>query len=213
METWAFATRVFNISLLGIQAWRLLVNPDKLVSKVFNAWYYPSKSLLTAKVGSSPSYIWRRVLEALIKQGISCRIGNGKSLIIINTPWLSDTNDRYIQSSNEALLNQKVSSFMVTGERMWYRDLICDIFNDQDVEHILSIPLRDEDTYNWYWTREKMGVYSVKSTYAVLQEAMTNRQEHDSFWKKLWNLKIPVKVNNFLWRAASNCFPYKRSLT
>lgn len=62
----------FNLALLGKQAWRLLFNPEKLVSKVFKARYYPSESFLTAKIGSSPCYIWRSVFEdqGLIKQSI-----------------------------------------------------------------------------------------------------------------------------------------------
>lgn len=49
--------RDFNIALLGKQAWRLLVHPDKLMSRVFQARYYHSQSFLTAKLGSNPSYI------------------------------------------------------------------------------------------------------------------------------------------------------------
>lgn len=35
---------------------------------------------------------------------------------------------------------------------------------------------------------------------------------NSGFWKKLWNLKIPNKVKNFLWRALSNCLPSKNLL-
>lgn len=58
--------RDFNIALLGKQAWRLMVHPEKLVSRIFKARYYPSDSFLTAKLGSNPSYIWRSVLKLKI---------------------------------------------------------------------------------------------------------------------------------------------------
>lgn len=30
---------------------------------------------------------------------------------------------------------------------------------------------------------------------------------NSGFWRQLWNLKIPLKVKHFLWRAASGCLP------
>lgn len=56
--------RDFNIALLGKQIWRLLQYPDRLVSKIFKARYYPQGSVLSAKTGSNPSYIWRSIIEA-----------------------------------------------------------------------------------------------------------------------------------------------------
>lgn len=71
--------RDFNVSLMGKQDWRLLKYPNKLVSRVYKARYYPHGSFLDNEIGSNPSYIWRSVLEsqALIKKGVSCRVGNG----------------------------------------------------------------------------------------------------------------------------------------
>lgn len=57
--------RDFNIALLGKQIWRFLVHPDKLVSRIFIARYYPSESVLTTHLGSNPSYIWRSVLAKI----------------------------------------------------------------------------------------------------------------------------------------------------
>lgn len=76
---------------------------------------------------------------------------------------------------------------------------------------ILSIPLGDDDNDNWYWRCEKMGLYSVKSAYLLLQDSGRSipGDNNSGFWRKLWNLKIPSKVKNFLWRAARNCLPTK----
>lgn len=43
-------------------------------------------------------------------------------------------------------------------------------FNDRDANLIVSIPIRQSDADSWYWSKEKMGVYTVKSTYETLQE-------------------------------------------
>lgn len=203
----------FNIALLGKQAWRLLTLPNKLVSRVFKARYYPNESFLTAKLGSSPSYIWRSVHAAqnLLVQGISCRVGNGREIDIVGTPWLPSVSDPYIHTFSDTLTNQKVSSLMLVGETVWDVDLILDVFDERDAELTLSIPLGENQSDNWYWRHEKMGHYSVKSAYILLQESKTivSTGDNSGFWRKLWQLKIPSKVKNFLWRAVSSCLPTK----
>ncbi|KAL8100419.1 hypothetical protein AgCh_032616 [Apium graveolens] len=139
------------------------------------------------------------------------RVGNGQSISILNDPWLPDAHDPYIHSYSEAFINQNVSSLMVTGEHVWDVELISDMFIDRDAELILSIPLDNDSANSWYWRGEKLGEYSVKSAYLLIQDSKnSNRSEDNSgFWRKLWNLKIPSKVKNFLWRAVNNCLPTK----
>ena len=87
----------FNISLLGKQAWRLILQPHSLVSQLYKARYYPSSSFLSAKIGGSPSYIWRSILAAqdLIRMGISVRVGSGETVRVIGDPWLPSA-DPYV---------------------------------------------------------------------------------------------------------------------
>lgn len=82
--------RDFNVVLLGKQGWRLLQYPEKLVSRVYKARYFPNGSFLNAKIGNNPSYIWRSVLEShvLLKQGIGYRVGKGSTINILEDPWL-----------------------------------------------------------------------------------------------------------------------------
>lgn len=47
-----------NISLLAKQGWRLLSNPDSLVSRVLKAMYYSATSFMDAPLGNNPSYLW-----------------------------------------------------------------------------------------------------------------------------------------------------------
>lgn len=90
--------RDFYIALLGKQVWRLLMFSDRLFSKVYKAGYYPHGSIIKAKVGGKPSYIWRSIVEAqaVVKQEISCRIGDGNNVSILEEPWLSNAEDPYI---------------------------------------------------------------------------------------------------------------------
>lgn len=202
--------RDFNVALLGNQGWRLLKYPDKLVSKIYKARYYPNGTYLNAKIGANPSFIWRSVLQvqALLKQGVRCRVGNGRSINVLDDPWLPSEHNPYIHSISESLRNQKVISLLDTVEGSWE---VLDLFEERDANMILSIPVNTEENDTWYWRREKMGSYSVKSAYSLLLESKTHNHTGDNsgFWRCLWNLKIPSKVKNFLWRACSNCLPTK----
>lgn len=95
----------FNVVLLGKQGWRLLTKLDSLVARIYKARYYPQENFLNAKVGGSPIFVWRSVMEArnLIKQGIACRVGNGESINMLDDPWLPDVSNPHVQSRNEAL--------------------------------------------------------------------------------------------------------------
>ncbi|XP_060968593.1 uncharacterized protein LOC133036118 [Cannabis sativa] len=50
---------------------------------------------------------------------------------------------------------------------------------------------------------------SVQSAYKFLQESKGAwcREANTDFWKRLWSLKIPPKISNFLRRAASGVLP------
>lgn len=88
---------------------------------------------------------------------------------------------------------------MITGENIWDVDLLHDLFTERYVNLILSIPLGDKVEDNWYWRQEKLGSYSVKSAYNMLQASkrINHGNDNSGFWRKWWNLKIPPKVKSF----------------
>lgn len=208
--------RNFNIALVGKQGWRLITNENSLVSKIYKARYYPNSSFLSATVGKNPSYVWRSIMEAqvLLKKGAVRRVGTGLAVSIQNDPWLPDAQDPYIHTRSEAIEGRKVADLMVTGQVEWDIDLIQDIFEQRDANLILSIPLRPNDVDIWFWNKEKLGGYTVKSAYAMLQENNTEAvSEIDTdTWKKVWSLKLPPKVKNFMWRSLTECLPTKDNL-
>lgn len=63
--------REFNISMLAKQAWRLMNNSNPLVQKLMKARYYANCDFLDAKLGISPSFMWRSIMAAqdVLRQG------------------------------------------------------------------------------------------------------------------------------------------------
>lgn len=79
--------------------------------------------------------------------------------------------------------------------RRWDIDWISDILSERDTNLILFISLNNDIEDNWYWKHEKLGIYSVKSAYFKLRETRrSNQNDNAGYWRKLLNLKIPLKV-------------------
>lgn len=95
----------FSVALLGKQGWRLVTNPNNLVARNFKAKYYLKSTFLGAKLGASPSFVWRSILEAqqLLRQGLGCRVGNGVNVSIIEDPWLPVAENPYVTTVNETI--------------------------------------------------------------------------------------------------------------
>ncbi|WOG87677.1 hypothetical protein DCAR_0206908 [Daucus carota subsp. sativus] len=206
----------FNVALLGKQGWRLVTNPTSLVARMFKAKYYPNDSFLSAKLGANPSFVWRSILAAqnILSQGMGCRVGDGKSISIVNDPWLPSSDSPYVVTESEAIQNQKVSSLMLPDVRRWDEDLVRDIFVPRDANIILATPLSEANSDIWYWRKENNGIFSIKTAYNLIQEAkpVLNHYNNPCFWKRTWNLHIPPKVKNFMWRAITGCLPTKDML-
>lgn len=46
----------FNLSMLGKQGWKLVHDPNFLLTRILNAKYFPRKGFLEAGIGHNPSY-------------------------------------------------------------------------------------------------------------------------------------------------------------
>ena len=72
--------QAFNLAMLAKQAWRILTNPSSLIACLLKARYFPTGDILSAMLGSSPSYSWRGIFNSLcvIRKGTRWCVGNGK---------------------------------------------------------------------------------------------------------------------------------------
>lgn len=63
---------------------------------------------------------------------------------------------------------------------------------------------------NWFWLFDSNGNFSVRSGYRQLQGEI--QKPHAKFWSRLWNLQLPGKVVNLVWRACRACLPTMMAL-
>ena len=64
------------------------------------------------------------------------------------------------------------------------------------------------------WSREKSGIYSVRSAYRLLSEDLYANEPGCSdtgvwklFWKRVWSIRVPHKIRQFIWRACTESLP------
>lgn len=122
----------------------------------------------------------------MLRQGVGFKVGSGESINIIEDPWLPCEHDPNVHTRHPALQGQRVSS-LKGSDNNWDIDLLRDIFEIRDVQLILTIPLNNENEDTWYWRKEKMGEYSVKSAYALLQDLKHSHGLNSNlgFWRNL----------------------------
>ncbi|XP_043814104.1 uncharacterized protein LOC122724008 [Manihot esculenta] len=200
--------RLFNLALLAKQGWRILRHPDSLMAKILKQRYFPDTDFFSAEVGGNPSQIWRSICasRSILMAGCRRRIGDGLSTRVREDPWLLDDNP-YIQS---VFLDDEIQlvADLIQGGR-WNSQFILSNFQARDVELIQQIPLSmRQQSDMWYWNQNRLGVYKVKEGYRLaIDEADHQFYLNDDMWERIWKVKVPAKVNFFIWRVLRGCLP------
>ena len=102
--------------------------------------------------------------------------------------------------------------------RSWNTGIIDGLFAPNEDDLIKRIPLAwmacaDEIFYPF----TQQGNYTCKSGYKFLKESYDGldsgeEQPDTNFWRKVWMLKGPKKIKNFIWRACKGSIPTKVNL-
>ena len=208
----------FNEALLAKQVWRFLHNKESLVYKVFKAKIFPYGTIMDARHSAHASYAWKSILNArhVITKGTRWRIGNGSTTKIWLDKWLPPSSSGKPLTPPCGLPSDAcVSSLILDTTGTWDTSLINQIFSPGDAQIIIGLVLssrRGEDKL--IWSRERCGKYSVRSAYRLLCDEMYANEPGCSdvgvwklFWKRVWSVRVPHKVRQFLWRACTESLP------
>ncbi|XP_074352648.1 putative mitochondrial protein AtMg00310 [Apium graveolens] len=161
--------RQFNVAMLGKQFWRLMTEPQSLITRLLKARYYPTVSIQEATRGHNSSYVWRSILEArdLVISGSRYKVGSGESIKVWTDPWLPDDEGPLLLApAHSELQNIMVSSLLCPENNRWDMDVLQDIFAERDIQRILRIPRGSgSNDDSWMWIDDEKGLYTVKTGY------------------------------------------------
>ncbi|XP_074290521.1 uncharacterized protein LOC141617235 [Silene latifolia] len=161
--------RLFNLALLGKQAWRLITNPTSLWTRIMKARYFPEGEFMNATLGYNPSYTWRNILEArpVLEKGLRGRIGDGMDTYIWKHAWILNSHTgRVISPCGPGNEGMRVGELLSPNGIDWDEEKLNFFFLPFERERIKNIqisPNRPSDI--WFWGLEKDGVYTVRSAY------------------------------------------------
>jgi len=142
-----------------------------LSARILKAVYFPNADFLEADLGSSPSRIWRSIIDGreVLKEGLIRRIGTGQLTSIWSMNWLPSGSLRRPIRTAHPNPPQRVSELINHSEAVWKMELLNQCFTPMDARTIASIPIctRNQDDF-WAWHPEKRGLFSVRSAYFML---------------------------------------------
>jgi len=151
-----------------------------------------------------------------LKRGLKWSIGTGETISVWNQPWLKDPiclqPITEVQTMCDALT---VGHLFKPNAKEWNENFIRYVFIVETANQILQTPhLQLVHTDKATWRLEKNGLYSVRSAYREIinsNDAMLHYRVPGN-WNKIWNLKLPPKIKNFMWRICRNCLPTRMRL-
>jgi len=147
----------------------------------------------------------------IVRGGARWTIGSGASISILNEPWL--TNGEFISSDVPGahfLHNFTINILMNLYDKSWNEQVVRQVFSVDIASKILHTPLISQvEEDRIVWKGERHGHYSVRSAYRLCVTELIDSSYlwHPGYWSGIWNLKVPPKVKNLLWRMCRGCLP------
>ena len=169
-------------------------------------------------------YAWKSILKGrdVILRGAKWRVGNRETIRLWGGKWLAFVNSPSVQGPLTADFQEaSVSTLINLVTRQWDMGLLHSRFSEVKTELIQKLPLSQINALDIpIWPFVQSGEYTVTSGYFFLKtEAKTapsgnqsNAEKLKPLWKKIWNLPVPCKFQNFLWRACQNVIPTMKNM-
>ena len=166
---WDLDLNEFNLAMLGKVGWKLLTDPNALVSCVLKIKYHPQGNFLNVKFGQNPE----RAIP-LLHNGFRWLIGEWGWMVLIifgsgMTVGLRDPSN-FQPTTSLPCPSKGVKTFwgfkdlfiLGTVQFKWYiMEVLDELFNERDIQEIINIPplyLTRRRATDWQYTRVKAGL-------------------------------------------------------
>ncbi|OMO90520.1 reverse transcriptase [Corchorus capsularis] len=154
----------FNLALLAKQGWRLIQDERSLCYRILKAKYFRQCSFMEAKLGCNPSFVWRSLLAGreVLKQGCRWRVGNGCDIDNWRDKWINKPPVNQPLPNNGIICNPNPVKVLFDDDGNWDYDLLRELFVEDDVRRIMSIPLHLTGSRDKFiWSRTLDGHYTA----------------------------------------------------
>ncbi|KAL0367001.1 UNVERIFIED_CONTAM: hypothetical protein Sradi_3590200 [Sesamum radiatum] len=128
----------------GLQVWRIISNPNSLLNRLLQHKYFPSSDILTVNPIQGSSFTWRSMLEArsVILCGSGWQVGDDKQIRIWSDQWIPSPIFFPVISIPIGLpIDVTVDALLTEEGEAWNEDLVRSIFQQEDSDLILNMPL------------------------------------------------------------------------
>lgn len=224
--------QLFNKALLAKQSWRVLTNPDCLLSRVLRGKYCHKSSFLTVGEPANFSHGWRGILHGrdLLITNLGKAVGDGNSIRVWRDAWIrTDSLIFPVGPAREEERDLYVSDLLLRETCEWNKALIERILPAYAEAILCMRPSLFGASDKWIWIPNNSGVYSTKSGYfeAVKRQEQEEKikriqlgnqqQQQDRLqafnWNKsIWSLKTAPKIQVFLWKIVQDALPLGMAL-
>lgn len=202
---------LFNDSLLAKLGWRILNNPDALLSRVLKGKYFSECSFLESTPKQASSHGWTGIMagKAVLEKGLGFLVGDGASIKVWTDPWLS-TSKPMTPIGPPTWENHQltVQDLLLPDSNDWNLPLIrLHLPQYEDIiRQLIPSSLKPQDKL--VWLGDSKGNYTTKSGYKMsnLHERRPNNHGFD-WMKHVWKLDSPKKIQHLIWRALNNALP------
>ncbi|KAL0423347.1 UNVERIFIED_CONTAM: putative mitochondrial protein [Sesamum radiatum] len=194
---------LFNLAMLAKQLWRIWCYSEKLLRRVLRARYFPNGDVLSASLGTHPSFVWRSIMvaQSLFRVGYRWRVSSGSSISVWRDPWIPRSRSfKPITPVSPTLANLGVSDLIDPSCGDWKVELVQGVFWLLDRDCILGISLSragNGDQLIWHYSIN--GKFSVRNAYHLTctledKPSSSSREEEAPWWCKVWQAKLPHKA-------------------
>ena len=131
-----------NMALLAKQIWRIVTNPNLLVSKVLKAKYMKEDAWLGQQPPNNASWCWKSMHKGgeLLQQRLWKRVGDGRSVKIWHDRWIPGLVDGRVTTVKPIGCQLQFVHELIEGEK-WKNDLLKHWIKVVDVDQLTNIPL------------------------------------------------------------------------